>query len=75
MGIVVGLRGWAKLDTRGLGLVGGEIAVILCSGLGAGFLNLEQGRDVDQYEVNLERPPVGRGDRAMKTISTGTQGM
>ena len=43
-----------KCDFLGLGLVGGEMAVVLCSGLGAGFRNLEQERVEDQHEVRLE---------------------
>lgn len=31
------------------------MAVVLCSGLGAGFRNLEQETDEDQHEVRCER--------------------
>lgn len=36
-----------------LGLLGGEMAVVFCSGLGAGFRNLEEKRGVDQHEALL----------------------
>lgn len=38
-----------KCDCLGLGLLGGEMAVVLCSGLGAGFRNLEQETVEDQH--------------------------
>lgn len=43
-----------KCDFLGLGLVGGEMAVVLCSGLGAGFRNLEQETVEDQHEIRCE---------------------
>lgn len=38
-----------NFDLAGLGLCGGEMAVVFWSGLGAGFRNLEQERGVNQH--------------------------
>lgn len=49
-----------KCAFLGLGLFGGEMAVVLCSGLGAGFRNLEEERDEDQHLKDVWNDSVVR---------------